>query len=169
MVQVNQILHIPQSGEEVEKCLGHPHSREEINNIWESPLQGRDGQRLRHPHSRGEIDNVWVILMHCRFDTDRTCTKGKTVSHNFFLRLKIWAKHYGSIPNNVHNYPKYSLFIDCNLFWMNQTVSGSLDGGMNGSHQVSNSLSQISSIFKRNIAIRTRNRILNCFFKIPYT
>ena len=61
MVQENQISDIPQSGEEKEKRFGHPHTREEMDNIWESPLQGRDGHHLGHPHSRGEKDNVWDI------------------------------------------------------------------------------------------------------------
>ena len=64
MVQENQILDIPQSGEEEEKRFGHPHTRGEMDNVWDiptpgerwttfetSPLQGRDRQRLGHPHA----------------------------------------------------------------------------------------------------------------------
>ena len=140
-----------------------------------SPHQGRDGQHLGHPHSRGEMDNIWDIPN----PGERWTKFGSSSSlqiwygQNLYQRQNsvtqfLFATQDGFIQNNVHNYPKYSLFIDCNLFRMNQTVSGTPDGDMNGSYQVSNSLSQIWSIFKRNIAIQTRNRKQHCY-NIPYT
>ena len=122
--------------------LGYFHSKGEMDKDWDiptpgerwtkygtSPLQVRDWQNLGHPHSRGERTtfgtsplkvrdgNVWVILKHCRLDADRTCTKGKTLSHNnFFLQIKISAKHYGSIQTMYTNTPNTHCLLTTTYF-----------------------------------------------------
>ena len=111
------------------QCLGHSHFTGEKDNVWDIPTPGERWTILGNP-TPGERrttfgtsplqvrdGNVWVILKHCRLDTDRTCTKGKTLSHNnFFLQIKISAKHYGSIQTMYTNAPNAHCFLTATDF-----------------------------------------------------